>query len=427
MKDLKFYPLENSGHLDPLMEEIGDAKIVMLGEASHGTSEYYTWRTAITKRLIKEKGFSFISVEGDWPECYSINRYIKGYINAGASAAEVLRVFKRWPTWMWANWEVAALVDWLKEFNEPKADNKKVGFYGLDVYSLWESLHSILDYLEKNDGVAVNAAKKAFQCFEPFNQDPQQYAQSVAFTPDNCQEEVIGMLNELSSRKLSLQNETDREHEFNNLQNAIVAVNAEKYYRAMVMGRSNSWNVRDRHMMDTLDRLMELHGPGTKAIVWAHNTHIGDARATDMKNAGMFNIGQLGKEEYGADEVKLIGFGSYRGTVIAGDEWGAPMQKMIVPEARVSSWEYFLHDINTSNKLILSKDITNKNELASKIGHRAIGVVYNPDYERYGNYVATIVPERYDAFLFIDKTNALNPFHLHPEEKGNPDLFPWNF
>ena len=423
---MKHYPLDQKKDLDPLIESIGDARVVMLGEASHGTSEFYTWRTAISQRLIEERGFSFIAVEGDWPDCYAINRYVKGYTDHD-SAAEALGIFNRWPTWMWANWEVAALVEWLRSHNSHLNPKKKIGFYGLDVYSLWESLNSILNYLEKNDGMAVSAARKAFQCFEPFNEDPQSYARSTVFIPENCEEDVLGMLNEIIAKMPDFKDTGDREAEFNTLQNAIVAVNAEKYYRTMVRGGAASWNVRDRHMMETLDRLMEFHGTEAKGIVWEHNTHIGDARATDMSKAGMVNIGQLAREEYGAEEVRLIGFGSYRGQVVAGAEWGAPMQKMVVPDARISSVEYLLHKMNSGDKFILAEDMRKSEAFNTTLGHRAIGVVYNPDHERYGNYVPTMLPERYDAFLFIDETTALHPFHIHHIEKGAPELYPWNY
>ncbi|MDX5422945.1 MAG: erythromycin esterase family protein, partial [Hymenobacteraceae bacterium] len=289
-KPFKYSTITKERDLDVLIDEIGDARIVMLGEASHGTSEYYTWRTAISKRLIQERGFNFIAVEGDWPECYVLNRLIKGYQNSGSKIADVLQVFRRWPTWMWANWEVAALVEWMREYNFQRSTSSKAGFYGLDVYSLWESLEQIVQFLEHNDGQAAEAARNAINCFEPFNRDPQTYAHATAFVPTDCENEVIEMLQRIQKQPAFTD---DPEHDFNTKQNALVAVNAEKYYRAMIRGGANSWNVRDGHMMETLDRLLDLHGPDSKAIVWEHNTHIGDARYTDMADDGMYNIGQL--------------------------------------------------------------------------------------------------------------------------------------
>ncbi|CAN5726629.1 N/A [soil metagenome] len=423
-QDFPYHPLENRTHLDPLLEQIGDARFVLLGEASHGTSEYYTWRSAISKRLIEEKGFSFIAVEGDWPACYSLNRFVKGYPDAGDSVREVLQGFDRWPTWMWGNWEVAALADWLREYNSTRQSDQKIGFFGLDVYSLWESLESIITYLEQNDGVAVGAARNAFRCFEPYYEDPQAYARATAFVPQDCENAVLEMLHKIQQNAPSFS--ADHESNFNAEQNALVAVNAEKYYRAMIRGGGSSWNVRDRHMMQTLNRLMEFHGPQAKAIVWEHNTHVGDARATDMARNGMVNVGQLVREEHGRENVSIVGFGSYEGSVIAGDEWGAPMEVMTVPKAASGSWERRLHQMGAENKLIFSKDLRHLPAFEKKIGHRAIGVVYHPEMERYGNYVPSLLPERYDAFLYIDQSMALHPLGTKAEANP-PDLYPWYY
>ncbi|AKH37628.1 MULTISPECIES: erythromycin esterase family protein [Nitrosomonas] len=419
-----YYPLGNSRHLDPLFEAIGDAQFVLLGEASHGTHEYYTWRTAITKRLIEEKNFRFIGAEGDWPDCYKIHRFIKGYENSGTTIRDVLMGFRRWPTWMWANWEIAALAEWLQGYNQLKPEKNKIGFYGLDVYSLWESLNTIVDYLEQHDGVAIEAARKAFRCFERYYEKPQEYARATVLVSDNCRDEVVNMLRRLREKSELFEN--DAEAEFNMEQNALVAVNAEKYYRAMIRGGANSWNVRDQHMVETLDRLTKRHD-NAKSVVWEHNTHVGDARYTDMKRDGMFNVGQLVRENYGRNNTFIVGFGSYSGSVIAGRSWNAPMQIMNVPEARKNSWETKLHKISPEDKLILSSDLEEDPETQKWIDHRAIGVVYHPEFEAYGNYVPSLIPERYDAFIFIDRTTALHPLHLRPDLKETPGLYPWNF
>lgn len=415
--------LETLSDLDPLMEKIGDAKYVLLGEASHGTHEYYTWRARITKRLILEKGFSFIGVEGDWPDCYRLNRYIKGYENSGKSAVDVLHEFKRWPTWMWANWEIAALSEWLLNHNKKLSAHKRVGFYGLDVYSLGESLEAVLDYLIKTDLDAYEAAKKAITCFEPFENEGTDYAHSTYLSPKTCENEVINLLKKI--RNKIEQYNTDFETVFSTEQNALVALHAENYYREMIKGGPMAWNIRDKHMVETLERLMKFHGNGAKAIVWEHNTHIGDARATDMSREGMVNVGELITHRYHKQGVMKVGFGSYKGFVIAGKSWGDKMQVMNVPKGVIGSWEDLLHQAGNDNKLLLM-DEWNDNLLFNKpIGHRAIGVVYHPEREHYGNYVPSILPFRYDAFIHIEETKALHPLHIKPDGHQIPETYPW--
>jgi erythromycin esterase-like protein len=415
------HKLEDSRDLDPLLDQIGAARYVLLGEASHGTSDYYTWRARLSQRLIQEKGFSFIAVEGDWPDCYQLNRYIKGYTETGQTAYEVLHNFDRWPTWMWANWEVAALAEWLRLYNQ--AHDQKVGFYGLDVYSLWESMRAIIDYLEQLDPDAARVARQAYMCFEPYGEDVQAYAWSTSLVPQTCEDEVIDLLMEIQRKAPQFPEET--EEAFNAVQNAMVTVNAERYYRTMVRGGSASWNLRDHHMVGTLEQLMKHHGARAKAIVWAHNTHIGDARATDMAAAGMVNVGQLVREQHIDQGVVLVGFGSHHGSVIAGREWGAPMEKMRVPEARENSWEDLFSRAGLSNKLLLLEDARQMDEFFESRGHRAIGVVYHPGQERYGNYVPTILPDRYDAFLYIHETQSLHPLHIPADPGRPPETYPW--
>ena len=289
-------PLEGAEDLDPLLERIGDARCVLLGEASHGTSEYYAWRARISERLIREKDFSFIAVEGDWPDCYEVNRYVKGYPDSGRDAREVLRTFERWPTWMWANEEVASLAEMLRGHNEGLSEERKIGFYGLDVYSLRESIDEVVSYLERVAPDAVPAAWRAYRCFEPYGEDAREYARATAFVPTSCEEEVVSLLSELRGR--ADRYEDDPEARFAAEQNALVVKNAEAYYRTMVRGGAASWNVRDRHMAETLERLMQQHGPEARGIVWEHNTHIGDARYTDMARSGMVNVGQLARENH---------------------------------------------------------------------------------------------------------------------------------
>lgn len=417
------FSLNSNRDLDPLLDRIGDAHCVMLGEASHGTHEYYTWRTAITKRLIEEKGFRFLAVEGDWPDCYLLNRYIKGYDYQNKEPYDLLHAFHRWPTWMWANWEIDALLNWLKNHNTGKAAHEKVGFYGLDVYSLWESMTVMNRYLQQHDPHAAAIAARALACFEPYGEDVQEYARNQYDIALSCREEVVSLLTAIQ-RSAPLYDH-DPEASLNMEQNAYVALNAEDYYVNMLSFDNNTWNIRDRHMMDTLLRLMQFYGDEAKAIIWEHNTHIGDASYTEMKSQGLFNIGQLAREEFGRHDVVLVGFGSYSGEVIAGMHWDAPMQVMEVPEARHGSLEQILHAQAEQNRLIIFRD--EKEEWYKKtIPHRAIGVVYHPDRERHGNYVATVPAERYDAFIYLDETTALHPLHLHPDVKKIPDTYPFN-
>ena len=415
------YPLSTSNDLDPLLEDIGDCAVVMLGEASHGTHEFYTWRTAISQRLINEKDFSFIAVEGDWPDCYKINRFIKGYNEAGSDSKTVLGAFDRWPAWMWANWEVAAFSEWLHSFNKNKP-GRKIGFYGLDVYSLWDSMREMLNYLEKEDPQAAITVRKAIQCFEPFNEDEFLYARHTG-AGISCRDELVSLLKEIRLKAQFL--DGDEEAGFNTEQNALIAVNAEKYYTTMLGFDNESWNIRDRHMMETLDRLMQFHGKNSKAIIWAHNTHIGDARATDMKRAGMINLGQLAREKYGNENVYLGGFGSYSGTVMAGEAWGAPMQEMEVPPARTGSIEYELHRESEKDRYYLLNNRNLPVRFHSSIRHRAIGVVYDPKIDAMRNYVPSELSKRYDAFIYLDQTKALHPLHIKTDMGKMPESYPF--
>ena len=417
-------PLSDDRDLDPLIERIGDAHIVMLGEASHGTSEYYTWRDRITRRLIRERGFSFIAVEGDWPDCHTVNRFVKGLDDGGSDAREVLHAFARWPTWMWANEEVVSLVTWLRSHNRSRPPERQAGFYGLDIYSLWDSMQAVLEYLDRVDPDAARAARRAYGCFDPYHDDAQEYAMATAVVPTSCEDETIAILRELR-RNAPHYSEDGRDAYFNAEQNALVARNAELYYRTMVRGGPASWNVRDQHMAETLERLLAHHGPAAKAIVWEHNTHIGDARATDMAAAGMTNIGQIARETWGPDNVVLVGFGGYEGSVIAASGWGEPMQQMRVPPAREGSWESLLHEAIGEDVLLLTADMNGVADADLARAHRAIGVVYHPGRERYGNYVPTVLPARYDAFIHLEHTSALDPLHMPARVDGElPETYP---
>lgn len=425
--DDKGRALEGMEAIDGLIERLSSSRLVLLGEASHGTHEYYTWRSAISKRLIAEHGFNFIAVEGDWPDLYRVNRYIKHYDETYKNATEVLNEFNRWPTWMWANWEIEALIGWLHEHNRKLGGPERVGMYGLDVYSLWESMEAIVNYLEGHDPILLPEAKRALGCFEPFGDEKgMAYARSLQrYLPKTCESEVVTLLSGIKQRMATFN--TDVEASLNMEQNAHVAKNAERYYRAMVSANQSSWNLRDRHMMETLERLLEFYGPESKAIVWEHNTHVGDARATDMAQDGTINVGQLVREQLGHLRPMIVGFGSYEGTVVAGSEWGAPMRNMHVPKGRQGSWEYLMHQTGKGDQLIFMDDLKVKDLFMEPIPHRAIGVVYHPQYEHMGNYVPSIMPDRYDAFIHIDKSEALHPMDIYVDKSQLPETYPWAF
>lgn len=426
-------PLTGVESLDPLLERIGEARYVLLGEASHGTAEYYRWRAALTRRLIEEKGFSFVAVEGDWPDCHALHCSVTAAPGAPPDPVTVLEEFDRWPTWMWANTEVARFSRWLLRRNAALPPERRVGFFGLDVYSLWESLRAVRDYLREHRPDAVERAVEAFRCFEPYAEDPQSYARATALVPSGCEPEVRELL-------VRLRRDADRAGagggsaaDFAARQNAEVLVGAERYYRAMLHGGPESWNIRDHHMADTLDRLMDFHGPGAKAVVWEHNTHIGDARATDMAAAGLVNVGQLVRERHAADGVVLVGFGCYEGTVTAADRWGGRARTLRVPPARAGSVEELLHGALPGGAGLFvfpparrgtPDDGDATRWLREERDHRAIGVVYRPHRERWGNYVATVLGERYDAFCFLDRTHALTPLLAAPPVSGEEETWP---
>ncbi|WHY89989.1 erythromycin esterase family protein [Neobacillus cucumis] len=393
--------------LEPLIQQIGEAKYVLLGESSHGTSEFYTLRAELTKKLITEKGFSMIAVEGDWPACQNINRYIKGYGQTKQNVKEVLEAFERWPTWMWANHEIIGFIEWLKDYNQQC--NQNIGFYGIDVYSLWESLDEIIHYLEKTQSPELETARRAFSCFETYNRNHESYAVSAGYLSENCTNEALQLLSSIQKNKWQYRD--DFEGSLNMEVNALVTAHAEEYYRIMVRSDSESWNIRDRHMAEAVEKIVNFYGNDAKIIIWEHNTHVGDARATDMKDEGMVNVGQLLRENHSENDVYIVGFGTYSGTVIASREWGLNFQITEVPPAQYGSWEYLMHLSGEFNQFLLFTDV-NRHEFDNTIGHRAIGVVYQPEYEHFGNYVPSQMGERYDAFIFIDQTTALNPLVL---------------
>ena len=394
------HPLNNEEDLDVLIEKIGDSRIVLLGESSHGTSEFYTWRAALSKKLIIEKGFDIIAVEADWADAYHVNFYIKD--DVGSDAQNVLNNFDRWPQWMWNNQETANLVEWLHFHNSRVVGSHKVGFYGLDVYGIWESLEIAYNYLLESNPGAAEQAKDVIDCFKKYNFDEQQYARAT-LNGQNCEALLTDLL---SAVQAHIAGEPTKKESIDLLQNTLVAFNAEKYYRTAARNSATSWNIRDRHMSLTLNNLLDHYGPDSRIIVWEHNTHVGDARATDMAADGMVTIGQLEREKHGKWDVFIIGFGTNSGKVLAAQSWGSKVQTMTIPPGRRNSWEWILHQQNPADKIIFMEPLRDMPYYKKPIGHRAIGVVYNPAAEA-GNYVPSVIPERYDAFIFIDRTNPL--------------------
>jgi erythromycin esterase-like protein len=398
------YPLSGAQDLDVLLGQVGNARYVLLGEASHGTAEFYEWRAAITRRLIQEKGFTLMAVEGDWPDLYEVNRYVRGAGN-GASARAVLGEFRRWPTWMWANEPVAELAEWMRTYNAAQPAARRVGLYGLDVYSVRASLQRLsTDFPEANAATRA-ALADALDCLDQYGPDEEAYAQAT-LTGATCAGAVSSVLTAVQAQVAALP--AGHEGGLNALQNATVAVNGERYYRLSVRSSTEPWNLRDRHMTATINRLVSFYGPTAKIVVWAHNTHVGDARYTNMADQGLVNVGQLVREEHGGEGVLLVGFSTYQGSVVAAPAWGGPATTMTVPPARAGTWEADLHQHSPENKLLLLGSWRSNELLSVRHGHRAIGVVYDPGGES-GNYVPTDLPHRYDALLFIDQTRALLP------------------
>lgn len=407
--------VNRSDDLDIMVDTVKNSKVVMLGEASHGTEEYYRLRRIITQRLIREHGFDFVAIEGDWPDAHRLNRYIKK--GQGGNARDVLKQNHRWPTWMWANEEMVKLAEWMR--------HNGADLHGLDMYSLFESIEEVNKYMKENSPDLALEIEKRYSCFAPFGMDEIAYARSLVKFPAGCQQEVIQNLDRLLQLRVK-DLEKNGDELFSARQNAYIIANAETYYRSMFAADENGWNIRDGHMMETLDRLLINAGEGSKGIVWAHNTHIGDYRATDMASNGYINIGGLARQAYGAENVSLIGFGSYQGQVVAGRAWDGPEEIMNLPPAQKNSYEDFFHRVAVRKKTNQFYVMLNGRHpaLATKLGHRAVGVVYDPSQESRGNYVPTELSKRYDTFVFIDKTHALRSLQAPFVHGEFPETWP---
>jgi erythromycin esterase len=411
-------PFESIEDFSPLIDSIKDKKIVMLGESSHGTSEYYEWRSKISQELIEKHGFSYIAVEGDWPSCEHINASIQNRVDE--NPIETLANFSRWPTWMWANVEVINLMKWMSEWNN---GGHTAGFHGLDVYSLYESISEVKKTVKNTNPELLATINEFYACFDPYMHNEKDYVKSLFNLPEGCADEVSEVLERLLEEKFS-----KKEIYFDVIQNAKIVRNSERYYRAMITGE-DSWNVRDHHMMETLERLQEHYGPTAKGIVWAHNTHIGDYRATDMVMHNQINIGGLARKKFGEENVSLIGFATYSGTVIAASAWDGKTEVMKLPNAEPRSLEALLHGatpfIGSGQFYFQLKDLKDEDLFRDYLGHRAVGVVYHPKFESRGNYVPTILSKRYDGLIYFDHTSALTPLDISFDRDKIPETYPY--
>jgi erythromycin esterase-like protein len=419
---------------DALLERIGDARFVLLGEATHGTHEFYRIRAELTKRLIREKGFTAIAAEADWPDAYRINRYIRG-VGRDIDASEALIEFQRFPQWMWRNADVLDLVGWLRSYNDLIDDvSQRIGFYGLDLYSLHSSMTAVLGYLEARDPQAAHRARARYSCFDVFGEEPQAYGHMVALgISDDCQREVLDQLVELLKHRNNLLRHAGviaEDAQFEAEQNARVVANAEEYYRQMYAGDVSTWNLRDTHMADTLDALVahiERRGRPGKVVVWAHNSHVGDSAAMSHRSErDEITIGHLCRQRHPRDTV-LVGFSTHSGTVTAASSWGGTAERKLVRPALAGSYELLFHRVGIPSFMLL---LDNLGEATAALHEarleRAIGVVYLPESERWSHYFNVRLADQFDAIIHLDHTRALEPLERTALwERGElPETYP---
>jgi erythromycin esterase-like protein len=417
---------------DALVDAVGDAQLVLLGEATHGTHEFYRERAFITRRLIVEKGFAGVAVEADWPDAYRVNRYVRG-AGPDRDAAEAVADFGRFPTWMWRNADVLDFVGWLRSHNEGRPAAARVGFYGLDLYSLRASMQAVLRYLDTVDPPEARRARERYGCFDQFRDDLQHYGYAATTgAHPSCEDDVVSQLLELRRQQAAYASRDGRvaaDDFFFAAQNARLVRNAEAYYRSMFRGRASSWNLRDRHMVETLEDLrqyLERDASGTRLVVWAHNSHLGDARATEMSTHGELNVGQLVRERFGARAL-LVGFTTFSGTVTAASDWDGPAYRKAVRPALAGSYERLFHEAQIPRMLLpLRTDLELASALAAPRLERAIGVLYLPHRERASHYFHAHLPQQFDFVVHIDETRAVEPLERTPHwESDEPvETFP---
>jgi erythromycin esterase-like protein len=411
---------------DALLEMIGDARIVCIGEASHGTHEFYRERAKITQRLITEKGFHAVAVEADWPDAYRVNRWVRGHSDDRTANAALEGFKARFPTWMWRNADVLDFVGWLRDCNDSRLDEQKAGFYGVDLYSLFTSMEAVITYLEENDPEGAKHARRRYACFDHYGDEAQAYGYATAAgIAQSCQDAVIAQLTELRRRRT----EMAPEELFDAEQNARLVANAEEYYRSMFGGRVSSWNLRDRHMADTVDALvahLSKSAGRAKLVVWEHNSHLGDARFTEMGQQGELNVGQLVRERYDDDAV-LIGFSTYAGTVTAADDWDAPAERKRVRPGLKGSYEELLHEVSEEPYYLTFRNTPEAVQALDEPRlQRAIGVIYKPGTERYSHYFTARLPRQFDAMIHFDTTRAVEPLESSAVWHGGepPETYP---
>jgi erythromycin esterase-like protein len=416
---------------DLLLQQLARAKLALLGEASHGTHEFYAERVALSQRLIREHGFNAVAVEADWPDAWRVNRYVRGRSD-DASAEAALSGFERFPTWMWRNTVVRDFVEWLREHNRALPPSRQVGFYGMDLYSLFSSTRAVLDYLDRVDPEAAQRARSRYACFDHFGEDSQAYGYAASFgLKSSCEDEVIQQLREMNrlTADYVAASGADRDEAFYAQQNARLVRNAEEYYRTMFHGRVSSWNLRDSHMVETLQALEKhldsLGGP-PRMIVWAHNSHLGDASATEMGDLGEWNVGQLARDRWG-QQALLVGFSTHRGTVTAASEWDAVAERKRVRPGLPGSYEDLFHRSGEERFwLPLFDDPALGELLRERRLQRAIGVIYQPQTERMSHYFLTRLPAQFDAMIHLDETRALEPLVPEPTWHAGepPETYP---
>ncbi len=405
-----------------LFDRFADRRLLLLGEASHGTSEFYRARAAISRHLIEHHGFTIIAVEADWPDAAAIDRYVRQL----PAPAGLETPFQRFPTWMWRNTEIVALIGWMRAHNEARRGPAQARFYGLDIYNMQASIAAVLAYLDEVDPLAAKIARERYGCLTPWQKEPSTYGRAVLTAGyQGCEQAVIEQCRELLQRRLEY-SQSDGDSYFDAAQNARLIAAAERYYRSMYYGGAESWNLRDRHMFETLERVLNAHGPAAKAVVWAHNSHIGDARHTEMGSVrGELNLGQLCREQFG-DAVGLIGFGTHTGTVAAASEWGGAMQVKRVRPSHEHSYERLCHDAGKSRFLLeLGADAGLRSSLAQPRLERFIGVIYRPETELASHYAKASLPRQFDAYVWLDETTALRPLEPEHGEAGVADTYPF--